>query len=207
MSKQNMDLMEMFNILIRNKLTPDQFYFLYSCREKISPVGINLEQNLRQLAPQWIVQDIKDPNNYLLTAKTNAVIQEIEGFFKVQKKKTAVQLMGEEYHKQLELYNSCFPKLKLPSGKPGRSDIKSIETAMRWFFENYSYSWETILKATDNYVAEYERKRYQFMMTSQYFIRKQNTDKTWKSELADWCSMCEDGEDYITEKSFPDRVV
>jgi CMP-N-acetylneuraminic acid synthetase len=46
-----------------------------------------------------------------------------------------------------------------------------------------------IFKATKKYIYDYSLKNYEYMRTSQYFIRKQNTDKTYDSELADYCNM------------------
>ncbi len=38
--------MEMFNVITKEGLTPNQFYLLYSMREGISPFHINLHQEL-----------------------------------------------------------------------------------------------------------------------------------------------------------------
>ena len=95
---------------------------------------------------------------------------------------------GDDYQTKIKTYLELFPKLRLPSGKAARSDKKNVETAMRWFQENYDYSWDTILKATEAYVIDYQMRNYKYMQTSQYFIRKQNSDRTWGSELANWCS-------------------
>ena len=57
------------------------------------------------------------------------------------------------------------------------------------FFENYDYDWSVVLKAAEKYVSEYMVMNYQYMRTSQYFIRKQNIDKTWDSDLANYCEL------------------
>jgi hypothetical protein len=43
------------------------------------------------------------------------------------------------------------------------------------------------------------------MRTSQYFIRKQNTDKTWDSDLATYCELIISGEDEVIDY-FKERV-
>lgn len=101
--------------------------------------------------------------------------------------------MGEGYKENIEKYLEIFPKIKLPSGKAARSDKKNVETAFKWFFETHEYSWDSVLKATEAYVSDYETRRYLYMQTSQYFIRKQQGDKTWNSELANWCAIVEGG--------------
>jgi len=45
------------------------------------------------------------------------------------------------------------------------------------------------------------------MKNSQYFIRKQNTDKSWDSELANYCEIIINGEDLEDAPHFSDKVV
>ena len=114
--------------------------------------------------------------------------------------------MGDEFLSKITIYNEIFPNKKLSSGKYARVNVKTLENSFRWFFDNYAYSWETILKATDKYVDEYSVRRYEYMRTSQYFVRKQNTDKTWDSELATYCDLIENGYDEETN-DFKETVV
>ena len=43
------------------------------------------------------------------------------------------------------------------------------------------------------------------MRTSQYFIRKQNVDKTWESELANYCELINNNPD-VDVVYFKDQV-
>ena len=194
--------MEMFNLITKEGLTPNQFYLLYSMREGISPFHINLHQELRMLSSNaWISDENK------LQPKSLLLVQQIEGFFKVQKKKTNSDLMGEGAGDNIDKYQSLFPRKKLPSGKVARSDKTNVENNFRWFFETHKYSWETILKATAHYVDEYEAKNYLYMRTSAYFIRKTELDKSIISDLADYCAIVESGDDLNQDTHFSDRVV
>ncbi len=194
--------MEMFNLITKEGLTPNQFYLLYSMREGISPFHINLHQELRMLSSNaWISDENK------LQPKSTLLVQQIEGFFKVQKKKTNSDLMGEGAIDNIDKYQSLFPRKKLPSGKVARSDKTNVENNFRWFFETHKYSWETILKATAHYVDEYEAKNYLYMRTSAYFIRKTELDKSIISDLADYCAIVESGDDLNQDTHFSDRVV
>ncbi len=194
--------MEMFNLITKEGLTPNQFYLLYSMRESISPSHINLHQELRMLSSNaWISDENK------LQPKSTLLVQQIEGFFKVQKKKTNSDLMGEGAIDNIDKYQSLFPRKKLPSGKVARSDKTNVENNFRWFFETHKYSWETILKATAHYVDEYEAKNYLYMRTSAYFIRKTELDKSIISDLADYCAIVESGDDLNQDTHFSDRVV
>ena len=195
-------MMEMFNLISKKGLTPNQFYLLYCIRENLSALNINIHQEVRAIVQEgWVTQDNK------LTPKAFTLLQQVESFFTVQKKKTANQVMGQDYGDNIDKYLLLFPKIKLPSGKAARTDKRNCETGFKWFFESHSYSWDTILKATALYVDEFERKNYMFMQTSQYFIRKQQSDKTWGSELANWCSAVESGDISEADDHFSERVV
>ena len=114
--------------------------------------------------------------------------------------------MGDSFLDNIKVYNEIFPNKKLSSGKYARVNPKTLENAFRWFFEIYDYSWDIILQATAKYVDEYEIRRFEYMRTSQYFVRKQNTDKTWDSDLATYCDLILSGSDEDTNY-FKERVV
>jgi len=142
---------------------------------------------------EWLTEELE------LTNKSIIFINEIESFFRKTKKKTSRDLLGDEFLDKIKEYNEIFPNKKLSSGKYARVNPKTLENAFRWFFENYDYDWDTIMKATFKYVDEYSVRRYEYMRTAQYFIRKQNTDKTWDSDLATYCELINDGEDEVTD--------
>jgi hypothetical protein len=193
---------EIFNRLLQEKITPNGLYLLYCINNKIKcSTSINFSiESLRLRADNWLTEDLQ------LSDKSLKFIEEIDGFFKKSKKKTSKNLMGDDFLDNIKLYNELFPKGKLPSGVPARVNIKGLENAFRWFFENFSYSWETVLQATDKYVDEYSMNRYNYMRNSQYFVRKQNTDKTWDSTLATYCDMIE-ADDYEEPNYFKEHIV
>jgi hypothetical protein len=193
---------EIFNKLIINNLAPNTFYVLYSIAKATKPSSLvqsSLEVTRLQV-DNWLTEDLK------LTEKSLIFIQEIDSYFKKSKKKTSSALMGDEFLSKIAIYNEIFPNRKLSSGKYARVNVKTLENSFRWFFENYSYSWDVVIKATEKYVDEYSVRRYEYMRTSQYFVRKQNTDKTWDSELATYCDLIENGYDEETNY-FKETVV
>ncbi len=193
---------EIFNILRKYGMTPNQFYVLYSIKYKIKTDNfVNISLELTRLKnDKWL----KETNK--LTDKAIIVIQQIEEFFKAQKKKTSISIMGPEFINKIKEYSEIFPKFKLPSGKYARTNIKTLEATFRWFFSNFDYEWKIILQAAKNYVEEYEMNNYKYMRTSQYFVRKQNQDKTYDSELADYCEALINGVDE-QKNHFKERVV
>ena len=191
---------EIFNKLIKEKLTPNSLYVLHCIKEKISIsklVSDSLEIN-KLKADEWLAEDLS------LTRKSVIFIEEINSYFRKSKKKTSSDLMGDNFDTYIKKYNELFPSKKLGSGKYARTNIKTLESSFRWFFDTYDYDWNTILDATKNYIREYEIKNYEFMRTSQYFVRKQNTDKSFESDLATYCDMLNESssneEDIFREK-------
>lgn len=115
------------------------------------------------------------------------------------------EINSDEFLSNIPKYIEIFPKMTLPSGKLARVAANNLIGGFKWFFERYTYSWDTIFLATERYVKEFEMKKYMYMQTSQYFLRKQSFDKTWNSELANYCAVIESGEDELPE--LKDKVV
>jgi hypothetical protein len=192
---------EIFSKLIREGLTPNSFYVLHCIKEK-TVVGnfVNKALECKKLqTDQWLTENLE------LTSKSIIFMTEIDGYFRKTKKKTSISIMGNNFIENIQKYNEIFPNKKLSSGKYARVNPKSLENAFRWFFENYNYTWETILKATQKYVLEYESKNYEYMRTAQYFLRKQNVDKSWDSDLATYCEFLNSSED--TELNYFKEIV
>lgn len=193
---------EVFNKLANEKLTPNAYYVLHCIKEKIK-VGFLINQSLESKRLQidgWLDNDLK------LTHKSIIFIEEINSFFKKAKKKTSRDLLGDNFFSKIEEYVNLFPNKKLGSGKYARVNPKNLESTFRWFFENYDYDWDTILNATKRYIDEYSLKNYEYMRTAQYFIRKQNIDKTFDSDLATYCQLANSGYDEDNYDTFKDIV-
>jgi hypothetical protein len=195
-------MQEVFNKLMKAGISPNGFYVLYCIHNKVVPNSfVNSSIEVTKLkSSNYLTEDLE------LSENSIKFIEEIDGFFKKSKKKTSKNLMGDDFQDNLKLYNQIFPSGKLPSGVYARVNIKSLENAFRWFFENFSYSWETVMTATERYVDEYSMDRYNYMRNAQYFIRKQNTDKTWDSNLATYCDMI-DADDYEEPNYFKENIV
>lgn len=191
---------DIFTRLIQEGLTPNTYYVLHCIREKIVPhKSVNKELECKRLqTDHWLTENLE------LTSKSLIFMEEINGYFKRTKKKTSQDLMGQDFVRNIEKYVEIFPNKKLSSGKYARVNAKNLEAPFRWFFENYDYNWEEIIKATEKYVDEFSIRRYEFMRTAQYFIRKQNIDKSFESDLATYCEIIRSGDDeeqiYFSEK-------
>lgn len=198
-----MNLMLLYNMTTEEKLSPNQFYVLYCINYGLVSNDINMHQELRHLIiDEWIV---KEENVCKVTPKAASLISKLESYFGVHLKKSNNSIMGTDFEANAEKYNNIFPRIKLGSNKAARAPIKEIIPAFRWFFEEYSYDWETIYKATQMYLEAEEAKKYKYTRTSKYFIRKQEQDKSWASDLASYCDLVLNGEDYEEDK-FREKV-
>ena len=158
---------EIFNKLIKEKLTPNSLYVLHCIKNKISVSKFLANSDLevwRLISDGWLNAELQ------LTSKSLIFMEELSSYFRKSKKKTSKDLMGDNFDTNIKLYNSLFPAKKLGSGKYARTNVKNLESGFRWFFENYDYTWETILKATRKYVLEYSMKNYEYMRTSQLIL-------------------------------------
>ena len=195
-------MQEIYNIIQNEKITPNELYILHTLKEKIIPSGlsqVNLELRKLELN-KWINSDKQ------LTPKAISLLDEIGLFFKKTKKKTSSDILGEDFMSKITQYVELFPNKKLSSGKYARVNPKNLEISFKWFFENYDYDWDTVLNATVKYINDYASKNYEYMRTAQYFIRKQNIDKTFESDLATYCQLINSGfED--DHSSFEELVV
>lgn len=192
---------KIFQRLLREGITPNQYYVLFSMREKISPSMVNIPLEMRGLTGDYITVGNE------LTAKALSLLIEIDENFKEKKAKNDQELMGADHMKKVEEYRLLFPDLKLPSGKYARDAAKNLEVNFRWFFKSHAYDWNTIMKATTKYIDEYSAKNYDYMRTCKYFIKKSEKDGSVTSDLANYCEMIVTGTGNSDEFHFSEKVV
>lgn len=198
MVKAKIGIQVVFNHIAEVQLTPNQFYVLYCINQGITAPLINMHQELRMLTGAGWLLPHPDKNgtfNYQPQPKALSLISKIDSYFGVQVKKSNNGLMGQDFEANAQKYNEIFPKMKLPSNKPARSPLKEIILAFREFFKDYDYTWEEIHQAAGYYIEEEGRKGFKYTRTSRYFIRKQDSDKSWISDLAGYCDLVRSGED------------
>ena len=173
---------------------------LYGIKKSLSLPLDNVSDSVENLKKEGFIDDDG------LTNKGKKVIIRFENYFVKAKKRTSIQLMGKEFNTKLNEYREIFPASKLPSGKPARVNIRTLENSFRWFFETYEFTWDEIIDATRMYVNEYRDKQYMYMKTSQYFIAKEDKNKVKSSDLADYCDMIRDGVD-TEDEHFKEKIV
>jgi len=190
---------ELFNKIQKYGLTPNQCMLLFGYHEGITP-------STYLLCDANKLSDLGYIKNNEITDEGQKIIAMLDNYFTVHKKKTEKQLLGKSGQLNIDQYRNIFPKGKLPSGVPARNNVKILSENFRWFFSEYNYTWEEIIKATRMYVNEYQKNNYMYMQNSQYFISKQDKHKVKTSKLADYCDMIRDGIS-TEEDHFKERVV
>ncbi|MBC8396320.1 MAG: hypothetical protein H8E16_04385 [Flavobacteriales bacterium] len=185
--KKSIIMWELFQQILQEKMSPNQFLVLYGMKKSLSMPLDNVKQEVEILHELEMLKDNK------LTVKGKRLIDKFENYFVKAKKKTNIQLMGKKFATKLNEYREVFPAGKLPSGKPARVNVRTLENSFRWFFETYDFSWDEIIGATKMYVNSYEDNQFMYMKTSQYFITKEDKNKVKSSDLADYCDMIRDG--------------
>lgn len=183
---------EIFNKIVENKISPNGLYLLYCIKNRKKSKEINESIETRVLIASKFITD-----DHIITAKGEGIMQKIEALYKIEdgnkiKKKDGLTTKDLE---NIKVYRELFPKGSLPSGSPARVPVKELEKKFLWFFNNYEYTWETILKATKKYINQYEQEGYKFMKTSGYFIVKNGLDRTQASVLANYCDLVLDEKD------------
>lgn len=132
------------------------------------------------------IMDSDSTKLYELTPKGKEFVENLKPLMDLEEG----EKMNEIALKQLcQDYLLLFPKIKLPSGKYARTNIVEIEKKMRNWIKTYKPAFKKegikltnsdILEATKSYVTRYAKDNYRFMVTSSYFIQKNE-----KSALAD----------------------
>lgn len=164
-------------------INPNQLYILLCLRNKAYMYLRQAEKDVQDLVKRKYIIDGNITETGLL------LLEKIELPGKSRKK---APVFTEKDLEHIAQYREMFPKGMLPSGQPSRVTVKELEKKFQWFFANYSYEWETILKATEHYINTYQQEAYKYMKTSGYFIAK--TDKgVITSTLANYCDMILDG--------------
>lgn len=209
-------LITLFQQTLNLKVTPNELFALLCLKESIavSSSSINLHFEIRNLkalgyvTPTAFVGIDNLENAWVITEKGENLLKEMDVLYSKIVEDVNTTVVGNSYSENIRAYNMLFPRGKLPSGKQARVNAKNLEASFKWFFKNFDYSWEIVLKATELYVNEYRLRNYLYMRTSQYFIRKTLPDRTSESELANYCEMIVTGnyEDPGSEH-FSERVV
>ena len=201
-------MLELLEEILQDNITPNQLLLLYGLDESIHYPQINPHLEIRGLKNEgYVVMNEDIDMGVELTTKGRQLKIKYDNYFLKSKKNTNSILMGKDYVKKVEEYREIFPAKKLPSGKPARTNVKTLTKNFVWFFKEYDVKWDEVIAATKRYVNEYETKDFMYMQTSQYFICKSDQSKVKQSQLMDYVDMIRDGIEDENNNHFSEKVV
>ena len=116
---------ELFQQILKEKMTPNQFLILYGIKKSLSLPLPDNKSDVQQLKSLGFIEQ-----DGSLSIYANKVIARFENYFIKAKKRTSIQLMGKEFLKRINEYRDIFPAGKLPSGKPARVNVKTLENSL-----------------------------------------------------------------------------
>lgn len=177
---------QLWTTLIKNNISPNLFYFLDCCKDKIIPCKSLINADVERVFAEHKGLINKEGN---LTNKGISILNEFQTLLVKTKKKIASEVLGADFNEKIKEYREIFPAKRLPSGELARQNVQELKDKFVWFFKTYpEYDWDLILDATDYYNELFKKKNYLYMATSSYFIKKTNpTTKEVSSKLADYC--------------------
>ena len=164
-------------------ITPNGFYLLQCISQRVEPVKINVQAELRLLQIEGWLEGKE------LSEKAIKLLSDFDGRFKVEKGKvTKRRELDATDLENIKTFVNLFPKVAAPSSRRLRSTPLNLQNKFRSFFLQYNYDWETIHKATKKYILSFDPNNLTYMKSAEYFIMK---DKT--SLLANFCQEVVDG--------------
>lgn len=186
---------KLFEYLIKNKITPNGFFALYTLMEKIGYLGYihtNLEFN--KLEKEEFIVKSKTTEQYEVTKKGRILLKDAENIMSKIKK----TIVSEDWEKKIIEYNELFPKGKRSNSNIGyRRNPKELRNSFIWFFKEYpEYTWDDVLNITKQYI-ESQNGDYTYLQNSKYFIKKMDVNKTVSSTIADLLYNAKEGNDVL----------
>jgi hypothetical protein len=186
---------QLWTVLIKYNVSPNQLYFLDCCRHKIQPTQLIDQEAEKQVALErgHLDQDGK------LTSGAAFILDEFETLLVKTKKKVASDILGTNFLERIKEYRNMFPAVKLPSGELARQSVQELRDKFVWFFKTYpDYDWDLVLDATDYYLFTKQKDGFMYTVTSSYFIQKTDPrTKISRSALADHCQMILDNPEIL----------
>jgi hypothetical protein len=194
-------MIKILQSIASENISPNGFYLLLCLEKDKEPRSINVSSESRILEIDGYLKNKK------ITEKGKKVIKDISAKYQIEENKVVKKKLGMTPEDLIKIneYRELFPRGVLPSQVPARVPVKELEKKFIWFFNNYSYEWDAVIKATKKYISEFKVNNYLYMKNSGYFISKLEKNGI-VSALASYCDMVVDGDDteqisYITHNT------
>ena len=177
---------KLYDILNKKKLTPDEYYVLWSIEHSQECSLTNVEElKIKLINNKMLINDKVIPSISTIINRLDLMLSDDPA------KRMS---LTTNYSEKVVEYQDMWPKGKV--GVHNRrlwNSSKNLEAAFKWFFNNYNFDWEIVLQATKLYLNQEEDISYPFTRTSKYFIRKADPGMSSQSDLADYCELILNG--------------
>jgi len=173
----------LFKLLKKKGLSIQQYHMIYYLS---TSKGVCPETHRTKIPAIYLTAEGK------ISEDGKKFLKQVDALFKPMKNLSDLELLGDNFSENIDKYTLIFPTGKLPNGQYARGNKKSIQSNFVWFFQEYDYTWDTIITATQLYVNEYRQKDFMHMRTAMYFIKKIITGSII-CDLATYCDTVLDG--------------
>ena len=200
-------LQELFTWLVRHGITPNELYIL-SCvdRNIYQPNFVDARTEVLSLQKKGLLTNTPGVKA-TLTPKAKLELAEVSriGTRKAVVAKKIAEI-DEQVLGQIARFRDMFPPGLNQVKKPWKTPVKELAPRFVEFFKDYPEhaDMDLIIKVTDIYIEEKTRNcngNYKHIRTAGYFVRKQDKDKSWSSDLASYCQLYKDGELVVPERT------
>ena len=175
-----MSQMKFLSYLTGKKLTPDEYYILYSITLNVT-INPSIKVDMDSLHQRNFL--IRAGSNWEPTRKTKEVLKYIDSLFKEETQRNQKSKYSAQTLEKLALFiNQTFP-VKTSNGRRLRTNKTDLKEKLRKFFIRYKdYEPIDIANAVERYVEHQGAINDTLLMSSGNFIMKNGT-----SALATWC--------------------
>lgn len=165
---------QLWSTIRRHGLSPNLAYLLYciEAKQDINPDNPTVQGWLRKLYETRFI--IIEGSCIEVSPLGQEVLDSIDDMCKAPTK----NVLGDGYKEKIKKYRELFPSKGIPvmSGEVRhlRDNEHDLETNFKWFFKNFKYSWEDVIKATKLYISDQSQNDYIYCKQSKYLIKKNN---------------------------------
>lgn len=180
-----MSQMKFLSYLTGKKLTPDEYYILYSITLDVT-INASIKVDMDSLHQRNFL--IRAGSKWEPTRKTKEVLKYVDSLFKEETQRNQRSKYSAQTLEKLAVFiNQTFPK-ETSDGRQLRTNKTDLKQKLRQFFLKYKdYQPIDVANAVERYVEHQGAINDKLLMKSGNFILKHGN-----SELASWCEPIND---------------
>jgi len=173
---------DLFLLLKKHNLTPNGYFILYSCDNKIDYSYLpGQAAEITRLKHYGYL----DKETGTLTAEAKLLLIEASKLFN-RNVKNLHDALDKEFSDNVKKYRDLFPA-GIQHGRALRTSTTDLSPRFVWFFKTFpAITWDMVFRATEKYIESFGRD-LTYCKNSSYFIKKDDKTKSTICDLATWC--------------------